>query len=91
MRPSAIVQAAIEILGDLKSGDRPLYRRLQDWARANRYAGSKDRARLSALIYGVVHDLGRAEAIAGSTEPRSLVIATLRAHMVKGTAFADIE
>ena len=62
MTPAARVQAAITILdsviGAAKGQGAPADRILADWARANRYAGSKDRRAVRELVYGAIRACG---------------------------------
>ena len=58
MTPAARVQAAIDILdrviGAARSEGAPADRIIADWARNNRYAGSKDRRAIRELVYGAI-------------------------------------
>ena len=62
MTPAARVQAAIEMLDRVIDGARgqgaPADRIIADWARSNRYAGSKDRRSVRELVYGAVRACG---------------------------------
>lgn len=62
MTPAARVQSAIEILDRIiaaaQSGGAPADRIVSEWARANRYAGSKDRRAIRELVYGAIRDCG---------------------------------
>ena len=51
MTPSARVAAAIGILHDIARADSPADAILRDWARRNRFAGSKDRRAIRKLVY----------------------------------------
>lgn len=51
MRPGARLQAAIEILTVVLERGRPAALALADWGRANRFAGSGDRAAIGNLVY----------------------------------------
>ena len=51
MTPSARVSAAIEILADIEGRRRPAADAMKDWGLAHRFAGSGDRAAISALVY----------------------------------------
>ena len=62
MTPSARIASAIEILGQIDSLRRPAQEAMKDWGVAHRFAGSKDRAAISALV----HDALRVKASAGS-------------------------
>ncbi|GAA4643621.1 RsmB/NOP family class I SAM-dependent RNA methyltransferase [Pontixanthobacter gangjinensis] len=62
MTPSARVQSAITILDQIiAAADRkgaPADRIIAEWARNNRYAGSKDRRAIRELIYGAIRACG---------------------------------
>lgn len=62
MTPAARVQSAIGILDKIieKAGNKgaPADRVVSEWARANRYAGSKDRRAIRELIYGAIRACG---------------------------------
>jgi 16S rRNA (cytosine967-C5)-methyltransferase len=62
MTPAARVQAAIDILDAViaaaRSKGAPADRILADWARGNRYAGSKDRRAVRELVYGAIRACG---------------------------------
>lgn len=62
MTPAARVQAAITILdsviGAAKGQGAPADRILAEWARTNRYAGSKDRRAVRELVYGAIRACG---------------------------------
>ena len=66
MTPAARVQAAIEILDRVieaaHSEAAPADRIIADWARSNRYAGSKDRRAVRELVYGAVRVCGEVPA-----------------------------
>ncbi len=62
MTPAARVQAAIEILDTVIEAARgegaPADRIVADWARAHRYAGSKDRRAIRELVYDAIRACG---------------------------------
>ncbi|HSM53596.1 MAG TPA: RsmB/NOP family class I SAM-dependent RNA methyltransferase [Erythrobacter sp.] len=62
MTPAARVQAAIELLdaviGAAKREGAPADRLIADWARENRYAGSKDRRAVRELVYAASRACG---------------------------------
>lgn len=62
MTPAARVQAAIEILDAVIEAARtrgaPADRIIADWARSNRYAGSKDRRAVRELVYSAIRACG---------------------------------
>ena len=64
MTPAARVQAAINVLDAVIAAARakgaPADRIMADWARANRYAGSKDRRAIRELVFGAIRVCGPA-------------------------------
>ena len=77
MTPAARISAAIEILDAVLTG-APAERQLTNWARANRYAGSGDRARVRDLVFDVLR-CRRSCAWAGGAETgRGLMLGLLR-------------
>ncbi|WP_379546528.1 RsmB/NOP family class I SAM-dependent RNA methyltransferase [Qipengyuania sp. DSG2-2] len=62
MTPAARVQAAIEILDGViegaKSNGAPADRIIANWAKSNRYAGSKDRRAVRELVYAAIRACG---------------------------------
>lgn len=62
MTPAARVQAAIEILDKVIEAARtkgaPADRIVADWAKSNRYAGSKDRRAVRELVYDAIRACG---------------------------------
>lgn len=62
MTPAARVQAAIELLDAIidaaKREGAPADRLIADWARTNRYAGSKDRRAVRELVYSAIRACG---------------------------------
>lgn len=55
MTPGARISAAIELLDRLNAPDAPpADKMLADWARKNRYAGSKDKAAIAGFVYGTL-------------------------------------
>lgn len=60
MTPGGRLSAAIDILEILVTPDAaPADKVLADWARANRYAGSKDRQAIATMVYGVLRRRGQ--------------------------------
>jgi 16S rRNA (cytosine967-C5)-methyltransferase len=76
MTPAARLSAAIEILGDIAKG-KMADRVSAAWAKANRYAGSKDRAAIQARVFDVLRNRALYSFAADSTTPRSLIQASL--------------
>jgi 16S rRNA (cytosine967-C5)-methyltransferase len=54
MTPGAQVEAAIGLLADIDKATAPADDRVADWFRRHRFAGSSDRAAISAHIYAVL-------------------------------------
>lgn len=98
MTPGARVQAAIEILAaierDWRVQGRPADGIIRNYFRSRRYAGSKDRAAVTAHVYGVLRRraelLWRLEqmgiAIDDERRPRLLMVAALAAEQDHGPA-----
>ena len=77
MTPSARLQAVIDILQALDTTGQPADRFLRDWARARRYAGSKDRAAVAERLYAILRHRSSLAWQMGCREARALVIASL--------------
>ena len=54
MTPAARVAAVIDILGLIEALDRPADRVVERWHQGHRFAGSKDRAAINNLLYGIL-------------------------------------
>lgn len=79
MTPSARLQAAIAIAAQLQSTQQPADRLLKDWARANRFAGSKDRAAIAERVFTLLRHPQSFAWRLGGNDSRDLVIASLLA------------
>ncbi|HAC57217.1 MAG TPA: MFS transporter [Rhodobiaceae bacterium] len=77
MTPGARLQSAIEILEDIFLSGRPADRIVENWSRSNRYAGSKDRAAISELVYTVLRRRAELSAATGHEDARLLAFAAL--------------
>lgn len=77
MTPSARLQAVIDILQALDATGQPADRFLRDWARARRYAGSKDRAAIAERLYAILRHRSSLAWQMGRDDARSVVIASL--------------
>lgn len=81
MTPAARIAAAIEVLAEHDAGGAPLDLILTRYQRARRFIGSKDRAALSARVFGVARRharlLWRLEQAGGARDARSRVLADL--------------
>lgn len=79
MTPAARLQAAIEIFERLQTTSQPADRLLRDWARGNRFAGSKDRAAIAERIFALLRKRNSFAWRMQSETPRAIVIASLLA------------
>ncbi|MBT3071337.1 RsmB/NOP family class I SAM-dependent RNA methyltransferase [Rhodomicrobium sp. Az07] len=78
MQPGARLQAAIEILSEIRDRGRPASVALADWGRAHRFAGSGDRAWIGNLVYDSMRRKGSLAFLMDSDEPRAVALAALR-------------
>jgi 16S rRNA (cytosine967-C5)-methyltransferase len=78
MTPAARLQAAIAILDEIGAG-RPAEQALTNWARANRFAGSGDRAAIRDRVFDAIRCRRSFAALGGGTDGRSLILGALRA------------
>ena len=90
MTPAARIEAVIEILSELEKTALPADRLLQNWARSNRYAGSKDRAAIAARLYDVLRHRASFAWRMGRSDARSLAIASLIAEGVSSDTVAAL-
>ncbi len=74
MTPSARLSAAIVLLDQILAGD-PAERALTRWARASRFAGSKDRAAVRDIVFDVLRRKRSLAHLAGAMTGRGLVLA----------------
>ncbi|KFE35416.1 RsmB/NOP family class I SAM-dependent RNA methyltransferase [Thioclava atlantica] len=77
MTPAARYAAAIDILDEIAAG-APAERCLTNWARAHRFAGSKDRAAIRDHVYDVLRCRGSCAALGGGQGGRALVLGLIR-------------
>lgn len=73
MTPGARIAAAIGLLDRIIEG-APAERELTRWARASRYAGSKDRAALRDLVFDALRHLRSYGALGGGANGRALML-----------------
>jgi 16S rRNA (cytosine967-C5)-methyltransferase len=78
MTPGARVAAAIEVLDDTLARRRPAQDALKDWGLAHRFAGSKDRAAISGIVFDALRRKASAAWIMQDETPRAIVIGALR-------------
>lgn len=77
MTPGARLQAAIDILSAIDETRHPADRVFDAWARKSRFAGSKDRAAVSELVYSVLRHRAALVAAVGGESPRLLALAAI--------------
>ncbi len=77
MTPAARLSAAIEILDRIRAGS-PVEQALTGWARANRYAGSGDRAAVRDHVFDVLRRRRSCAFLGGGDSGRALMIGLLR-------------
>lgn len=77
MRLSGRITAAIEILTAIAENHRPAKHALSDWGRANRYAGSKDRAAIGNLVYDCLRNRSALCHRMNDESPRALALAAV--------------
>lgn len=93
MTPGARLQAAIEILDTIRSG-KPAEQVLTNWARAHRFAGSKDRAAIRDHVFDCLRCLRSFAHLGGRSDGRGLVLGLLRSagtdptELFTGTGYA---
>ena len=78
MLPAARISAAIEVL-DRMLGGSPLEPALTNWGRANRFAGSGDRAAIRDLVFDAWRCKRSYAALGGGDTGRALMLGRLRA------------
>ena len=78
MTPAARAAAAIEVLTDIDVRRRPAADAMKDWGLSHRFAGSGDRAAISALVYDALRRKSSSVWIMGEPSPRAEVLGALR-------------
>lgn len=86
MTPNARYASAIDILGCVLDGE-PAEKTLTNWARSNRYAGSKDRAAVRDIVFDCLRQKRSMMHLAGFECARGLVAGHI---MVAGQAVEDV-
>lgn len=72
MTPSARYAAAIGVLESILKGDSA-EKTLTNWARSNRYAGSKDRAAVRDIVFDCLRNFRRYPSISGINSARGMI------------------
>ncbi|MEP5761121.1 MAG: RsmB/NOP family class I SAM-dependent RNA methyltransferase [Litoreibacter sp.] len=78
MTPAARINAAIELIDRVQSGEL-VDRALANWGRKNRYAGSKDRASIGDILYDVLRKKQSYSKLGGGHSGRALLLGYVRA------------
>src|SRR5208283_4929320 len=78
MIPAACVSAAIEVLADIEGRRRPASDAMKDWGLTHRFAGSGDRAAISALVYDALRRKSSSAWLMGESTPRAEAIGALK-------------
>jgi 16S rRNA (cytosine967-C5)-methyltransferase len=86
MTPNARYAASIEILDRILGGE-PAEKTLTNWARSNRYAGSKDRAAVRDIVFDCLRQKRSLMHIAGFNSASGLVAGHI---LAAGQAVADV-
>ncbi|TVQ56724.1 MAG: RsmB/NOP family class I SAM-dependent RNA methyltransferase [Rhodobacteraceae bacterium] len=74
MTPAARLQAAIDVLAAIDAGASTAERALAAWGRASRYAGARDRAAVSDLVYQALRRWRSQAWRAGGEGPRAAIL-----------------
>ncbi len=77
MRDGARIAAAIEILDTLQTQHRPVKDAVRDWGKANRFAGSGDRAWIGGLVLDALRHQASTAYAMGEGSARALAIGTV--------------
>lgn len=89
MQESARLQAAIEAVQQFENTNESAENFIRGFFRARRYAGSKDRAAITARLYAILRQRGAFAWRMGSDDARALVIASLIAEGLGADAIAQ--
>ena len=77
MTPGGRLAAAIEVLADIEARHRPAADALKDYGLSHRFAGSKDRAAVAALVYDALRRRASSAWIMGADTPRAILLGSL--------------
>lgn len=88
MTPAARLQSAIEILDEIFRTARPADRVFDSWSRSSRFAGSKDRAAVSEIVFTVLRRRAELASACAGGEARLLAFAAL--HLIDARPLAEI-
>ncbi len=91
MTPSGRLAAAIDVMADIEARHRPATDALKDWSLSHRFAGSKDRAAVAALVYDALRRRASSAWIMGAETPRAIMLGSLaRAGRLDAAAIAAL-
>ena len=88
MTPGARVAAAIQVLDDILARRRPAQDAIKDWGLAHRFAGSKDRAAISGIVFDALRRKSSAAWVMQDETPRAIVLGAL--HLQRGLRLDEI-
>ncbi|MBV1701377.1 MAG: RsmB/NOP family class I SAM-dependent RNA methyltransferase [Hyphomicrobiales bacterium] len=88
MIPAARIAAAIEILEDLEERRRPAADAVKDWGLRHRFAGSKDRAAISSLLFDALRARASSAYVMGAQSGRAIILGML--HMQRAMSVEAI-
>ena len=71
------IQAAIEVLDDILTQHTPVNNALRDWGKAHRFAGSKDRAAIGAIVHDALRHKSSVAWRMADESARSMALGTL--------------
>ena len=77
MKPSARVQAAIDVLEQILVHHQPASAALSDWGKTHRFAGSGDRSAIGNLVYDALRHRALSNYHLRSDSPRALILGAL--------------
>jgi len=78
MIPAARLSAAIDVLDDIAARRRPASDALKDWGLSHRFAGSGDRAAISALVYDALRRKASSAYLMSADTSRALILGMLK-------------
>lgn len=78
MRLAGRISAAAEVLQDIERQRTPVGMALRDWAKAHRFAGSKDRAAIGNIVYDALRQKSSFAYRMDDDSPRALAFAAAR-------------
>ena len=77
MKLAGRVAAAIDIITEITTRNRPTSEALRDWGKAHRFAGSTDRHVVGTLVFDTLRRKNSAAALMKDDAPRAVVLGTL--------------